>query len=100
MNSREFGSFMSTRQESEPLPIRVKSSYQKLLSAATELNSASDRFSKLVAEIDATLKPLNIGIASFVQMGPGWSAEYSRGHDDVGYAKINGKWCIALREVE
>jgi hypothetical protein len=91
---------MAAQQESEPLPARVKSSYQKLLSAATELNSASDRFSKLVAEIDATLKPLNIGIESFVQMGPGWSEAYTRGHHEVGYAKINGKWCIMLREVE
>jgi hypothetical protein len=67
---------MTVKQDAEPLPARVKSSYQKLLSAATELNSASDRFSKLVAEIDAALKPLNIGIASFVRMGPGWSGEY------------------------
>ena len=91
---------MATKQDVEPLPARVKSSFQKLLSAATELNSASDRFSKLVAEIDATLKPLNIGIAAFVRMGTGWSGDYSRGYDEVGYAKINGKWCIALREVE
>ena len=83
----------------EPLPVKVKSSFQKLLSAATELNSASDRFSKLVAEIDATLKPLNIGIASFVQMDS-WCGDHSRGYNEVGYAKINGKWCIALREVE
>ncbi|MGA2723189.1 MAG: hypothetical protein ABSG79_12350 [Bryobacteraceae bacterium] len=91
---------MATRQGSEPLPERVRSSYQKLLTAATELNSASDRFSKLVAEIDATLKPLNIGITSWVKMGPGWSSENHSGYDQVGYHKVNGKWCVALSSVE
>ena len=91
---------MATRQGSEPLPERVRSSYQKLLTAATELNSASDRFSKLVAEIDATLKPLNVGIVSWVKMGTGWCDEHSSGYDQVGYAKVGGKWCIALSSVE
>ena len=85
---------------SEPLPTRVRSSYQKLLTAATALNSASDRFAKLVAEIDTTLKPLNIGITSWVKMGSGWCDEHTTGYDQVGYTKVGGKWCIALSEVE
>lgn len=91
---------MPSKSDAEPLPLRVRSSYQKLLGAATELNSASDRFSKLVAEIDATLKPLNIGITSWVKIGSGWGSEHSSGYDQVGYTKVGGKWCIALSSVE
>jgi hypothetical protein len=90
-----------TAPDPEPLPTRVRSSYQKLLAAATALNSASDRFAKLVAEIDAALKPLNIGITSWVQMGSKWMDDHgSIGYDQVGYTKVGGKWCIALSQVE
>jgi uncharacterized protein YukE len=87
----------------EPLSAQIRSSYQKLLAATAELNSASDRFSKLVGEIDATLKPLNIGITSWVQMGPGRrddGRQYSTFYDSVGFSKIDGKWCIALATLE
>jgi hypothetical protein len=83
----------------EPLPFKIRSSYQRLLTAATELNSASDRFAKLVGEIDAVLKPLNIGITSWVTMNR-WSGEHSSGYDQVGYTKVGGKWCVALSAVE
>jgi hypothetical protein len=82
----------------EPLPAKIRSSYQKLLTAATELNSAPDRFAK-PGEIDAALKPLNIGITSWVKIAE-WGGEHSCGYDQVGYCKIGGKWCVALSTVE
>jgi hypothetical protein len=76
----------------------VQSSFRKVAAAANALNAASDRFSRLVGEIDTLLKPLNIGIPCWVTVS-NWSTENDRGEDQVGYAKINGKWCIGLRSV-
>jgi hypothetical protein len=91
---------MPAKNDSGPLASRVQSSFQNLRGAVTQLNSASDYFSKLIGEADATLKPLNIGIVCWVNLGPKWFDD--RGHsgfDQVGYTKINGKWGIALRSV-
>jgi hypothetical protein len=90
---------MPANKDSEPLPVRVQSSFQKLKGAATQLNAAADRFAKLIGEIDATLKPLNIGIDCWVKMGDGWDLGYSSGYDQVGYTKIEGKWGVALSSV-
>jgi hypothetical protein len=93
------GLFMPSKKDSEPLPTRVQSSFHKLKGAASELNAASDRFAKLIGEIDATLKPLNIGITCWVKMGVGWNDGYLSGYDQVGYTKITGKWGVALSSV-
>lgn len=90
---------MPTKKDPELLPARVQSSFQKLRAAVNELNTASDRFTKLVGEIDAILKPLNIGIPCWVMLGHRWSGENMSGFEQVGYAKSGGKWGIALRSV-
>jgi uncharacterized protein YukE len=91
---------MTTKKDSTPLPVRVQSSFNKLKAAASELNSASDRITKLVGEIDAVLKPLNIGIDTWVQIGSAWCDEnLNTGYNEVGYSKVNGKWGISLRSV-
>lgn len=92
---------MPSKKESEPLPVKVQSSFQQLADAAKTLNAASDRFSKLVAEIDTALKPLNIGLVCWVNIGGPWRSEDGEQEyrEQVGYAKIGGKWGIALRTV-
>ena len=91
---------MAKNKDCTPLPARVQSSFNKLKAAASELNSASDRFTKLVGEIDAVLKPLNIGIETWVKIGSSWCDENSNsGYNEVGYSKVNGKWGVSLRSV-
>ena len=85
---------MPTKKDSEPLPARVHSSFQKLTDATGALNSASDRFSKLVGEVDVILKSQNIGTVCWVTMGSSWNSDYFSGYDQIGYAKINGKWML------
>jgi hypothetical protein len=91
---------MATKNDPDQLATKVRSSYTKLLTAASALNSASDRFTKLIAEIEAALKPLNVGITAWVRMGDGWHDDDSSGYREVGYCKYGGKWCIAISEVE
>jgi hypothetical protein len=52
-----------------------------------------------VNKLDALLKKFNLGVPTWV------SFEKSRSDDgnyqeDIGYAKINGKWGIAIRTIE
>jgi hypothetical protein len=76
---------------------RVQSSYQQLSETATALNTASDELGKPISALDAALKKLNLGVEAWVRLernddhntGSYWSR-------DVGYAKVAGKWGIAI----
>ena len=90
---------MSERNDS--LVERVQASYQQLSAAATTLNTASDALGESIAELDSALKRLNLGISSWVKLVDYYCEdpeEYS--YIEVGYARIGGKWGIALRTVD
>lgn len=77
---------------------RVERAFKKLSAAAETLNSASDDLSRRIAPLDAAFKKLGLGVAAWVTIsgsvdGSEW---WSR---DLGYARVNGKWGIALRDV-
>jgi hypothetical protein len=79
---------------------RVKSAFQKLAVSAANLNNISDELGKSIEGLDSALKRLNLGVTAWVTMDRGDNTEkgganwYSR---DLGYAKIGGKWGIAIR---
>lgn len=90
---------MPSKKKPEVVPAAIQASFQQLTAAATSLNTASDRLTKTINEIEAVLKPLNIGLHCWVKMGPGWSApDGSSGYYQIGYSKVSGKWGIALSE--
>jgi hypothetical protein len=77
---------------------RGQTSYQKLTAAAANLNALSDQLGKVIVELDAALKSLNLGITTWVPFSTGddgseWAS------DDIGYAKVDGKWGIAIRSI-
>ena len=84
-------------QKEESLTHRVSASYQNLSAAATELNTLSDELGNLVQALDAALKKLNLGIASWIRLEgrEDGSGNYSK--RDLGYAKVGNRWGIALR---
>jgi hypothetical protein len=76
---------------------RMAAAYKKLSGAAANLNVVSDELGKSIAALDSSLKRLNLGVSTWVTLvgsedpyGNFWSR-------DVGYAKVNDKWGIALR---
>jgi hypothetical protein len=80
--------------------LRVKNAFPKLTEAAADINSASDELGKPIQEIEAIIKTLNLGVTVWHEMHGGRSPYddamwWSR---DIGYAKIGGKWGIALRD--
>jgi hypothetical protein len=85
-----------------PLLERVTSYYSQLSTVAADLNAVSDELGKSIAEIDAALKRLNLGITTWVKIhgddgNPFDDSFWSR---DIGYAKVSNKWGISLRTID
>jgi len=86
-----------------PLSERVSTSFSELSTAAADLNAVTDELGKCVAQIDEALKRLNLGLTVWVPISHWNGNRYNVnafGSQDLGYAKINGKWGISLREAE
>ena len=90
---------MATKATAPPAD-RIAASFKQLAESAAHLNSASDELSKAVAPIDTALKKLNLGVTA-------WHT-YFKGGDDrdgsywsrrIGYAKVSGKWGVALSTI-
>jgi len=82
----------------EPSPSdRFSSAFQKLLPAAAKLDAASNGLSEPVAEIEAILKRLNLGIACWAPLtDPDPDPD---GHCEVwnlGYARHDGRWGLLI----
>jgi predicted RNA-binding protein YlqC (UPF0109 family) len=77
---------------------RVSNSIRELSSAAQDLNAVSGELGKAVAAIDTVLQSLNIGIETWTRIDGGRDPNgESYWYRQIGYAKINGKWGIAIR---
>jgi hypothetical protein len=86
---------MTTKTDS--LNSRISSSYKQLTQAATELNAVSDELGKFVTALDAALRRLNLGIATWLRLESREDASGNYTKRDLGYAKVGNKWGIALR---
>jgi hypothetical protein len=95
------GGYMASKNDPETLSSRVQSSFQHLAESSGTLNSASDGLSKLVAELDSALKPLNIGLVCWVDIHAPWTSEDGSQtyREQLGYSKKGGKWGVALRTI-
>src|SRR5437879_8574303 len=93
MNSES--DFLSKRVE------RVQNAVRQFPATATNLNEATDKLGTSVSELDITLKKFALGVPTWVPFSKSdqnllpcyWA-------DEIGYAKIGGKWGIAIRSVE
>jgi hypothetical protein len=79
---------------------KVHSSFQLLSTAASDLNVVSDELGKSISEVDVALKKLNLGVTVWVPINS-WDdpQDGSYGSEDIGYAKIGGRWGVGLRTV-
>lgn len=90
-----------TSKANPPAPDPTAEIFKQLTESAARLNAASDEFSRIVAPIDAALKKLNLGVVAWHrymggspdQNGDYWARE-------IGYARVQGKWGLALRTVD
>src|SRR5262245_32913094 len=78
---------------------RVSAYFKKLATAAVDLNVVSDELGKPISLLDEALKGLNLGIETWVEVvgGNGMPNDEWFWEHNIGYAKVNGRWGIALR---
>jgi X-X-X-Leu-X-X-Gly heptad repeat protein len=75
--------------------------FKQLADSAARLNSGSDELAKAIRPIDVALKKLNLGVAAWY---PYIGSEEPDSDGDyycrrIGYAKVSGKWGLALSTV-
>jgi len=82
----------------EHLPDLSGVAFEDLAKTAAELNFVTDQLVHTVSQVDAALKVLGLGIECWVQLGTTFSEDGRMSWaDELGYGKVGGKWCIALR---
>jgi hypothetical protein len=85
--------------DSKSAPERVQAAYRSLSASATNLNAASDELRKTVSVLEQALEKLNLGISTWVTITGDEEGNGYYWSRDLGYAKIDSKWGIALRTV-
>lgn len=90
---------MASKSSSLPQKIeRVQKAVQQLPTAAAALNAATDELGTSIGKLDALLKKFNLGVPTWVSFV---ESKYDEGYyqEDIGYAKVSGRWGIAIRTV-
>jgi len=86
--------------ENLSLSDRLAAAYKRLAASSEVLNAASDEFSKPILELDAALQKLNIGLITWQKVAGDEDHNGGYWSRDVGYAKVDGKWGLAIRTVD
>jgi len=83
--------------EQPSLAERISELYERLKVAAAELNEVSDALGKPIPIIESALQALNLGIEAWVVFYSDGDSEFEQGEFRlIGYAKVNGKWGLAI----
>jgi hypothetical protein len=87
--------------EDPSIPDKVTSSFKLLEAAASRLNAVSDDLSAPIAKLDLAFKDLNLGIPAWVEVEGNFDGDSGTyWYRELGYGKVRGKWCVALRTRE
>jgi methyl-accepting chemotaxis protein len=78
---------------------RISTSIKQLSESAVKLNDASDELTNAIAPIDAALKKLNLGVTAWHRLTHGVQDDGSYWSYNIGYAKVSGKWGLAISSV-
>jgi hypothetical protein len=81
---------------SHPSSARISQTFKDLAASAAQLNAASDELAKAIAPIDAALKKLNVGVTVWHQYVGSDDEHGGYWGRFIGYAKVSGKWGLAL----
>jgi hypothetical protein len=82
----------------DPPVERVQDLFRQLSKVAPSLNSASDKLGKSVTRLEDRLKPLGLGVTSWVDFNISHSPNgYNYHIEELGYTRSDGKWGFAIR---
>jgi hypothetical protein len=74
---------------------KASASLLRLKNSSAELNTVSDQLTKQIEQLDAALKRLNLGVATWVTISEDEDGNCSQEY--IGYVRIGSRWGIALR---
>lgn len=79
------------------LPLEIQANLEKLSQASKLLNEVSDKFTKEVSVIEATINKFNLGVDAWVVFDS-WTdqEEMETGYWSLGYGKLQGKWGLLI----
>jgi hypothetical protein len=86
-------------QDSSDLAGRIATAFDELATAANNLNTVSDELSRSVGNLDNALKKLNLGVSTWVRLSRTEDSHGTFALKELGYAKVGGRWGLALRTV-
>lgn len=85
----------------DSVPAQVAASFQRLAATASKLNGVSDELAESITALDAALKVLNLGVPAWVKVAGDADGDTEQFWlEELGYARVNGQWGIALRSRE
>ena len=85
---------------SAPPPVeRVANAFKILRSSAKAINRTSGELAKPIVVLEQALQRLNLGVACWTAINRGGN-EFASWSQDLGYAQVKGRWCLAIRDVE
>jgi hypothetical protein len=79
--------------------VDIGTRFRSLSTTAASLNKTSDELTEVVGILDEALKNLNIGLTVWESFAFGAEEPPDYSADQIGYAKVNGRWGIALRSI-
>jgi hypothetical protein len=80
---------------------RVQELVRQFPAAATTLNNATDQLGTSVGQLDTILKRFSFGVPTWVAFLESHTPEGDEFYnEELGYAKIGGKWGIAIKTVD
>jgi hypothetical protein len=83
---------------SQDTSVRKRStSLDELTETSKKINSATKRLSGAVEQLNEALKRLNLGVPVWVDVCSGEPSEQIIETEELGYAKVKGKWGVSIR---
>lgn len=79
---------------------RLAAAYKRLAIVAADYKEATKEFSTPIETIERALRTLDIGVITWKKFAGDEDGYGAYWHRDVGYARIDGEWCLAIRTVE
>lgn len=79
---------------------RISAAFSKLTESAKSINSISARLNKQIAAVENCLRQINVGVGCWTTINKGDSGRGEYWSQNVGFTRINGKWCIAIQTLE
>jgi hypothetical protein len=98
---RRFKNSIARRAKKDTvMPEKSLLSLERLSAIAQSLNQATDELTGVVGSLDEALQRLNVGLVVWVYVEK-WNSEDGLYYEceQVGYAKVEGQWGIAIRKV-